>query len=272
MTTDTHAAPQHWQLIALTPALGDISFSINTSMSVGRQDSNDVVLATPQISRRHAKFNQVGNNLFLQDLGSSNGTFVNGERISTQAVQLQPNDEVAFADLVFVVAQEDSLEDTLLNQASVIKQATGLENTPQATAPTSLEPSTLNPSINTTYPLTDSAITITNPTNTPVTSPLNSGTIPTATLNPVTLNTDTLSTDPIVTESVVTKPVVTETAMTNKTLPTATVPVTPSNALTDTTIPITSSNKDSSPSKSPMLWIIAVIILLIIAGVVISGR
>lgn len=106
MTPETVPSTFNWQLIALTPALGDISFAIGVSMSIGRQDSNDVVLATPQISRQHAKFNQIGNSLFIQDLGSSNGTFVNGERIGTQAVEIQPNDEIAFADLVFMVSND----------------------------------------------------------------------------------------------------------------------------------------------------------------------
>ncbi len=106
MTPETLPSTPNRQLIALTPALGDISFAIGVSMSIGRQDSNDVVLATPQISRQHAKFNQIGNSLFIQDLGSSNGTFVNGERIGTQAVEIQPNDEIAFADLVFMVSND----------------------------------------------------------------------------------------------------------------------------------------------------------------------
>lgn len=97
---------QDWSLVALTPELGDITVTIGKSLSIGRSDSNDLVLASPQISRQHAKINRIGDNLYLQDLGSANGTFVNGERISTEAIGLQPNDELAFADLLFVVSDQ----------------------------------------------------------------------------------------------------------------------------------------------------------------------
>lgn len=92
-----------WQLIGLSPALADLTIDIDKSLSIGRSDSNDLVLATAQISRQHAKINRIGEQLYVQDLGSSNGTFINGERIATEAYALQATDELAFADLVFLV-------------------------------------------------------------------------------------------------------------------------------------------------------------------------
>ena len=102
-----------WQLIGLSPALADLTIDIDKSLSIGRSDSNNLVLATSQISRQHAKINCIGEQLYVQDLGSSNGTFVNGERIGTDAHALQATDELAFADLVFLVvnAPVDALDD-----------------------------------------------------------------------------------------------------------------------------------------------------------------
>ena len=116
-----------WQLIGLSPALADLTIDIDKSLSIGRSDSNDLVLATSQISRQHAKINRIGEQLYVQDLGSSNGTFINGERIATDAHALQATDELAFADLVFLVvnAPVDALDGaTFLNSLQDIENFT----------------------------------------------------------------------------------------------------------------------------------------------------
>lgn len=116
-----------WQLIGLSPALADLTIDIDKSLSIGRSDSNDLVLATSQISRQHAKINRIGEQLYVQDLGSSNGTFINGERIGTDAHALQATDELAFADLVFLVvnAPVDALDgDSFLDSLQDIESFT----------------------------------------------------------------------------------------------------------------------------------------------------
>lgn len=141
-----------WQLIGLSPALADLTINIDKSLSIGRSDSNDLVLAASQISRQHAKINRIGEQLYVQDLGSSNGTFINGERISTDAHALQATDELAFADLVFLVvnAPVDALDD-----ASFLDGLQDIENfTPttdihtQTESTASVEPSSLNATSN----------------------------------------------------------------------------------------------------------------------------
>lgn len=231
MTPETHAP--NWHLIALSPELGDISLPISVSMSVGRQDSNDVVLATPQISRQHAKFNQVGKNLFIQDLGSSNGTFVNGERIGTQAVKVQPNDEIAFADLVFVVSQDEAtqsaLDETLTAEtsSSAMVEASNSNTAMESTPETSTE---------IVYKISKTSEAITP--------------------QPVSENTETSTP--------------TQTVITDEKIPTAS-PI-PTNTNNDKPITSTASAMPETVSKkSPMLWIIAIIIILIIAGVILKG-
>ena len=114
MNLNDNSQGTSWQLIGLSPALADLTIDIDKSLSIGRSDSNDLVLATSQISRQHAKINRIGEQLYVQDLGSSNGTFINGERIATDAHALQATDELAFADLVFLVvnAPVDALDGT----------------------------------------------------------------------------------------------------------------------------------------------------------------
>lgn len=141
-----------WQLIGLSPALADLTIDIDKSLSIGRSDSNDLVLATSQISRQHAKINRIGEQLYVQDLGSSNGTFVNGERIGTDEHALQASDELAFADLVFLVinAPVDALDDaSFLNSLQDIENFTPtIDIHTQTESTASVEPSSLNAASN----------------------------------------------------------------------------------------------------------------------------
>ena len=65
---------------------------------VGRTASCDIVLDDPKISRRHASVAVRLGVVFLTDLGSSNGTFVNGRRIE-EAVELHDGDRLSFAGM-----------------------------------------------------------------------------------------------------------------------------------------------------------------------------
>ena len=52
-----------------------------TSIVVGRGEEADILIDNPSMSRRHAEFRQEGAGWIGEVLGSSNGTFMNGERI-----------------------------------------------------------------------------------------------------------------------------------------------------------------------------------------------
>lgn len=63
-------------------------------MSIGRDPSTDICIAEPSVSRVHARVTMSPEGLLLEDLNSSNGTFVNGEPI--RASYLQDGDSVSF--------------------------------------------------------------------------------------------------------------------------------------------------------------------------------
>ena len=52
-----------------------------SEISIGRDSSNDVVIEHPSVSARHAKIRQRTDGVFIADLGSTNGTFVNEDKI-----------------------------------------------------------------------------------------------------------------------------------------------------------------------------------------------
>src|SRR5512135_1608611 len=61
---------------------------------IGRGSDCDLVLDEPEMSRRHAVIENTGDGMFLRDLGSSNGTFVNGVQVRNAV--LHPDDQIAF--------------------------------------------------------------------------------------------------------------------------------------------------------------------------------
>jgi pSer/pThr/pTyr-binding forkhead associated (FHA) protein len=61
---------------------------------IGRGSDCDLVLDEPEMSRRHAVIENSGDGIYLRDLGSANGTFVNG--VQVRDAVLHPDDQIAF--------------------------------------------------------------------------------------------------------------------------------------------------------------------------------
>jgi len=70
-------------------------------LTIGRDSTNDIVIEHRLASRRHARFEKDDVGFYIRDLESTNGTFVNGERIQG-AHLLRNNDEVWVGDTVIV--------------------------------------------------------------------------------------------------------------------------------------------------------------------------
>jgi pSer/pThr/pTyr-binding forkhead associated (FHA) protein len=60
---------------------GEFPLPSSSEIVVGRSSDLDMVLVEDMVSRRHAKITVNGDTVAIQDLGSTNGTFVNGERV-----------------------------------------------------------------------------------------------------------------------------------------------------------------------------------------------
>ena len=75
-----------------------VSIAVRGPVIVGRSPSADIVIGAGYVSARHARFSLMGENLFVEDLGSTNGTTVNGQSIS-DPVSLNENDVVTVGDV-----------------------------------------------------------------------------------------------------------------------------------------------------------------------------
>jgi hypothetical protein len=72
----------------------ELAFRVNGAARVGRSPESDVHLPDPSVSRNHALFDVQNGSLIVHDAGSTNGTYVNDERIDSAV--LKTGDVVAF--------------------------------------------------------------------------------------------------------------------------------------------------------------------------------
>lgn len=91
-----------WKLQAITGEFTGQELNIERDMLVGRHQDADILLQSADISRRHAALLLKDQQLWVQDLNSSNGTFINDTRIE-QETELHDGDILQFASFVFSV-------------------------------------------------------------------------------------------------------------------------------------------------------------------------
>ena len=111
-----------FKLVSFT---GDQDFELTADRAyiVGRAVTSDIPIFDPTISRRHAELHVTKAGVTVKDLGSSNGTFINGERITDGT--LAANDSVTFGKVVFQVKSLEPAANRLATSAQSLPQAGG---------------------------------------------------------------------------------------------------------------------------------------------------
>jgi len=96
-------------------------FSLESDETIlGRDPTCQVVLALPPISRRHAALRRDSRGYSLCDLGSANGTTLNGSPVGEKAVPLHPGDEICLAGAARLLFEHDPARQPVLTLASSV--------------------------------------------------------------------------------------------------------------------------------------------------------
>lgn len=114
---DKPAQPQ-WQIKAMTGTTSGKMHLIDGTKVIGRDPGCDIMVTGAHVSRRHAELSLRSGQLWVKDLGSSNGSFVNGKR--NDEVALKNGDEVKFDAMTFkVVGPAGSPADESFDEADM---------------------------------------------------------------------------------------------------------------------------------------------------------
>lgn len=110
-----------WQIKAMTGPLAGKLMNVDGMKRIGRDPASEIVVSGGHVSRRHAELLLRDEQLWIRDLGSSNGTYVNGKKANEQPLFL--GDEVKVDAVVFRVVQG------LSPKAAPVTEADNLDKT-----------------------------------------------------------------------------------------------------------------------------------------------
>lgn len=94
-------APAYQLVLRAGPTPGTVFTLDKGNLFIGRDLGNDIVINDAEVSRRHARLVMQGDSFVLEDLGSTNGTSVNGQKLSGP-VLLTSGDAITFGEKVIL--------------------------------------------------------------------------------------------------------------------------------------------------------------------------
>jgi pSer/pThr/pTyr-binding forkhead associated (FHA) protein len=142
-----------FQLVVVRGRSSSAAHRLGSGVTVaGRQDGCQLVIRSSQVSRRHCEIVETDGRLAVRDLGSANGTFVNGERVEGRR-ELKPGDELMIGDVKFrvdpastadaggsAIAEPMIVSDVLIEDDEDDAVALDIDNEPAKPAPTARAP------------------------------------------------------------------------------------------------------------------------------------
>ena len=90
----------------LTDPTGQEHTLKSENTTIGRAVGNDIIITSKRVSREHANIHRDGWKVILEDMGSTNGTYLNDERMMTHT-ELRDQDRIKIGDVVFTFHDPD---------------------------------------------------------------------------------------------------------------------------------------------------------------------
>lgn len=105
----------------------------NDSVSIGRKAENDLVLDNPTVSGHHCKIYKAGDSYFIEDLNSTNGTFVNAKKVIKSGIK--ENDVIGIVkySIIFSCSQQSAPEKMDISEKEILEKTQSKYLDPQKT-------------------------------------------------------------------------------------------------------------------------------------------
>lgn len=130
-TNPRNPATTGWALKANHTALGNRVYPLKAENIVGRSSDCDISLAAAHLSRRHARLDVKEGVLYVKDLGSANGTYLNGKPVTEARVKR--GDELRFDTLSFgVIGPADDMSKTSIRSVGKVASSRPASAAPRA--------------------------------------------------------------------------------------------------------------------------------------------
>lgn len=116
------------------PQIGQIFTLLTLSSVIGRDPMADIVISDPEVSRQHVRLTRSEDGYQIQDLGSTNGTFVNGQRLAGESLLLQAGQEILLGSSIVLLYLESVGEPEDLLGVPPLQKTTDLDASPSMSA------------------------------------------------------------------------------------------------------------------------------------------
>jgi FHA domain len=111
--------------------------------TLGRRPYNDIVIDNLAVSGEHAVLTAAQSDVFIEDLNSTNGTYINGKAVKKQLLSNNDVVEVGKYRIKFLAEDAEDYEKTMILRPGAFGRAPGTIGTPAAAAPPAAGPASI---------------------------------------------------------------------------------------------------------------------------------